>query len=290
MKKKFILILSFAFLLGVGAFFFSKSSTHEKPEILVTLAPYQTFASKLLNDEVRVHALVPEREDPHIFSPSTKELMTFFSAKVWFLTGEPFEEHIKPILLKHNPKLKIVDLKEGIDLLEGGCCLGHHHQDLHFWMSPSIAQTQVQQMAKVLKETYPQKKDVIEQQSNYLEVEFQRLKSKLRKDLSEKKGTSFLVSHPAFSYFAHEFELNQVSIEDGGADPSPKKLAYILSLIDQEHIQTLYIQPQQPEQVIDQIASVKHLKKIEMNPYDHDYFESLSQFGDQLKGNADGQI
>ena len=71
-----------------------------KPEVLVTIAPHKYFIERLMDHQVEVKGLVPEVADPHGFEPTAKDLLNLFEAKVWFLSGEPFEEHFIPILKK----------------------------------------------------------------------------------------------------------------------------------------------------------------------------------------------
>jgi zinc transport system substrate-binding protein len=295
MRKRIYLIIISSLLTISTLFFIPNNKTAEQPEVLVTIAPHKYFVERLTDHSVQVKNLVPPEADPHGFGPSAKELVGLFSAKIWFLSGEPFENHFIPIIKKNDPDLVVMELKENIDILHCSCCHNHHHhdkahhhtEDLHFWMSPQIAKMQCQKMAKELKVIFPEKAELIDQQLVKLNLDFDRLDAYLTDQLKDLEGTSFLVSHPAFGYFAKQYNLNQLSLENEGQDPNPKEFAELLRSIETEHIQNLYVQKQYNYKASQQLAKAKHLKLVEVNPYAENYFENMREFGKHLGAEHD---
>lgn len=282
--KKLFLIISLSLLTISSLFYISYNKSSSKPEVLVTIAPYKYFVERLTEKKVLVKNLVPEVDDPHGFAPSAKELMDLFSAKIWFLSGEPFEEQFVPILRKNNPNVEVADLKDNINLLHVACCHHHHVEDLHFWMSPKIAQMQCQKMATLLKKHFPEHADGIDKQLVQLNVDFERLDGYLKNKLKDSEGSSFLVSHPAFGYFSKEYGLHQLALENEGQDPSPKEFADLLVKVKEKKIHNLYVQKQYNYKASEQLARAQNLKMIEVNPYSENYFENMMAFGDSLEG------
>lgn len=282
MKRKLFFITSLTLLSFVGSFVFFNKKSKPSQEIVVTTAPYKHFAERLTTHQIPIHCLVPQESDPHTYEPSAKEMMRIFNAKVWFLSGEPFEGKLKSVVLKNNPQISIIDLTENIPALKGHCCSHHHSKDLHFWLSPAIAQTQVNKMALELQKLYPEQKQYIEKQNDGLNIEFDRLNLRLGNLLKGKKDSFFLVSHPAFSYFAKQYQLNQLSLEEDGADPSPKALTELISQVQDHQIDTLYIQKQYHQKAAEQFAHTQHLNLIEINPYHELYFDNLTLFAEHL--------
>ncbi|MCH9634262.1 MAG: High-affinity zinc uptake system binding-protein ZnuA [Chlamydiae bacterium] len=281
--KKNIILTFFVGLLTIGSLLFISQNKHSsKPEVLVTIAPYKYFVERLTENKVRVKNLVPEVADPHGFEPATKELVDLFSAKIWFLSGEPFEKQFTPILKKNNPQIDIVSLDGHVDLLKVSCCSHHHVDDLHFWMSPKIAKMQCQTIARLLKEHFPEYEETVDRQLEILNVDFERLDAYLSDQLKNKEGMSFLVSHPAFGYFAKEYHLHQLALENEGQDPTPRELSDLLIKIKENQIQNLYVQKQYNYKASEQLAKSEHLNLIEINPYAENYFENMREFGSHL--------
>ena len=54
----------------------------------------------------------------------------------------------------------------------------------------------------------------------------------------------FMVFHPAWGYFARDFDLEMVSIEVGGQEPSAAELAALVSEAKKEGIQVVFVQPE----------------------------------------------
>nr|NGX26851.1 Metal ABC transporter substrate-binding lipoprotein [Chlamydiota bacterium] len=130
----------FCFLLFIPLFFAcSKKEEAKKPSVLVTIAPYAFVTQRIAGDTVSVETLIPPGMNIHIYEPSPKLVGAATKAAVWFRIDEPIEKKIVKTIQERNPKQKIVNLQEGIDLLsshdaiELSPCIGHDHgsSDLH---------------------------------------------------------------------------------------------------------------------------------------------------------------
>jgi zinc transport system substrate-binding protein len=51
-----------------------------------------------------------------------------------------------------------------------------------------------------------------------------------------------MIYHPALSYFARDYGLQQISIEEGGKEPSPAHLKDLVDLCRQEDVRIIFIQ------------------------------------------------
>lgn len=285
MKKKFLFIISI-FLLTIFSFFYaSKNKPSPKPDLLVTIAPYKYFIERLTDHTLKVKALVPEASDPHGFEPSAKELMNLFSAKAWFMVGEPFESQFLPIVKRNNPDMLPVSLIENIKAMKLSCCSHHDHHstdDLHFWMSPKITQEQVQKIALVLKDLYPEKSEMIDTELKLINQDFDELNLFLTQKLKDSENRSLLVSHPAFGYFCRDYHLEQLSLENESQDTSPKELAHLFAKIKQKEISRIYVQKQYNYKMAKLTADSLNLEMVEVNPYSEQYFDNMKTFGSHL--------
>lgn len=282
MKKKFLFTF-FVVLLTIFSFFYvSKNKTTKSPDLLTTIAPYKYFIDRLTDHSLEVKNLVPEASDPHGYEPSAKELVALFSAKAWFLIGEPFEDHFLPILKRNNPKIRAVKLYNQLPTLELSCPHHHHVEDLHFWMSPQKMQNQVTVIAQELKELYPNKKEQIERNLELIKEDFKNLDNRFKTQLQDKKISHLLVSHPAFGYFCQDYGLKQMALENETQDPSPKELSDLLNQIQKQNIGRIFVQKQHNYKMAKLVSDSLNLKMVEVNPYAENYFENLHSFANHL--------
>ncbi len=282
MKKK-TLFATLIILLTIFSFYFvSNKKSSSRPDLIVTIAPYKYFVERLTDHSLEVKNLIPEIADPHGFSPPAKELIDMFSAKAWFLVGEPFEKQLMPILKKNNPQIQGVPLNEDLETLDAGCCAHHKEEDLHFWMSPRIARIQVKKIAHTLKEIYPEKAPLIDEQLALIEQDFDQLNQNFLAKLENLQNKHLLVSHPAFGYFCKDYHLHQISLEDESLDISPRELTLLYDHIAEHQIKTLYVQKQHSYKMAQLTAKALDLKMVDFNPYTENYFENMHHFADLL--------
>ena len=72
----------------------------------------------------------------------------------------------------------------------------------------------------------------------------EELDKSLRAQLRPFKGRSFLVLHPAWLYFARDYGLRQLVVEQQHKEPGPVQLAQLLRQARALKIRTLFVQPQ----------------------------------------------
>lgn len=102
----------------------SEQSESGKPLVFVPVPPYQEIANRLAGDIFEIHSIVSESDDPHDFSPTPKQVVRFTKAAVLFTGQMPFEENLIKKLSSGKSKVKVFNLTENIELLEGNC---EHH-------------------------------------------------------------------------------------------------------------------------------------------------------------------
>lgn len=222
----------------------------DRPYLLVSVSPHRFFLEKIAGSTVEVGLLVPAGASAHTFEPTPKQMMSAGKAQIWFRIGEPFEERAIDALKSHHPNMKIVDLREGLDLIDGQChChskgYSHHHSlDLHFWLSARLAKIQAETMAKALMATFPENQELYKQNLAAFQQQLDQLDSEISLILQPMKNRNIFVSHPAYAYFCRDYGLQQHSIEVEGKDPTPQQLTRTLQMARNLNIQTLFIQMQ----------------------------------------------
>lgn len=279
MKKIFV----FAFLLLASACGKTPARPqNEKPLVWVSIAPYQGLAQRLAGPSIQVETIVPQSANPHAFEPTSRQVSHLNQGKLWFCIGEPFEKKLLPLLKERNTQLKILDLRDRIELIaEEGLACSHcsmDHQDRHIWMSPKDTAVQVSEMASALQEVFPEKKEEIAKNLALLLTDLKTLDGKIHTLLDRSRHRTILVSHPAFGYFCRDYDCYQLSVEYEGKDPRPKHIEDILAKAVKEHTEIGIVLPQYNNKGAQLIAEKLHIPVRMVDPYSPDYFHTLLTF------------
>lgn len=250
--------------------------------VLVSVAPYKAFVESIAGDTVKVGVMVPAGASVHSYEPSLKEMLAAGKADLWFLIGETFEIKASQAFKNHHPRMELVDLKQGVDLIYNDlhCHSGHscqHGVDLHIWLSPKASMIQARLIAEKLTHLYPEHRQLYEKNLHFFLEQLKTLDLFVQETLKFLKDRVILVSHPAYGYFCRDYELKQLSIEFEGKDPTPFQLTILLDQARRLHITKVFIQPQYNSKGARLVAEYLGAKIIPLDPYSEDYIASIKQ-------------
>ncbi len=185
--------------------------------------------------------------------------------------------------------MEIVDCSVGIHILEGHAHEdtdnGHGHEDHsncshggdpHYWTLPSNAIIIVRNMYESL-----MKRDLIS--SDTLTANYDHLIGRLKAYsdtmdavLRSSKKKEFMIYHPALSYIANNYGLEQISIEQEGKSPSVAQLKTVLDLAKQKEIKHVLMQKQFDKENALLVAKQIEGEVLIVDPLEYDYFKSTS--------------
>lgn len=266
------------FIYLVVFLFFSASFVQAVPYVLVSVAPHKLFVEKIAGDTVQVGLLVPAGTSAHTYEPTPKQMLAASRACIWFRIGEPFETRAIQALKSYNSSLEIVDLRQGLDLIDcahTSCTCHANTSDLHFWLSARMAQTQADTIAEALSKIYPEHTHLYQTNLKQFKEELKNLDHEIQTILQPIKNRHILVSHPAYAYFCRDYQLIQSCIEFEGKDPTPQQLNKILNFARNSSIHTIFIQMQYNNKGARLIAQTIGAKVVTLDPYAECYFDSM---------------
>jgi len=264
----------------------SKENDVRSNYVLVSVAPHRFFVEKIAADTIKVGLMVPAGASAHTYEPTPKQTMAAAKADIWFRIGEIFETKALNALTSHNMFLKVVDLRDNLDLITDKTHICSHHkngsEDLHFWLSPRLAKIQAETITNALIATYPEHRELYLKNLAVFKNELDAIDMKIADQLKNLKNRTIMVSHPAYGYFVRDYGLKQFSIEFEGKDPTPKLLTRILEEARKENVKIIFTQPQYSDKGSLLIAEQIGAKVVSLNPYSEDYFESLLTITKQI--------
>lgn len=249
-----------------------------RPTVLVSIAPYRHFVEKIAEDTVSIEVLVPAGSSSHSYEPRPKQVVRISKAAVWFRIGEPSEQRTKEVLLAHNPRLHIINLSKGLDLIHDNACGTHCHHasfDPHIWLSPRLMQQQIEAIADALITLQPEYRSLYIANLQKLFAELTALDAEITDLFADSTTKTVMVSHPAYGYFCRDYQVQQLSVEFEGKEPTPRRLQELLDTAKQHTIHTLFLQKQYPNKGAQLVAKELRLPTKELDPYAEDYFQAL---------------
>ncbi|MFA5534063.1 MAG: zinc ABC transporter substrate-binding protein, partial [Mariniphaga sp.] len=95
-------------------------------------------------------------------------------------------------------------------------------------------------------------------------------------------GRQFIMFHPSLSYFAREYNLVQHSLEPGGKEPTPQRMAELTELARKENILVIYIQSDLDKEQARVFAEEIDGEIVEMWPLNPAWAENLMEITQML--------
>ena len=271
--------------------YFPDKGWTEPIPVFVSILPQKYFVERIGGEQVKVEVMVNPGESPATFNPNPKKMSLLSQAKLYFSIGVPFETIWIDRIQSIHSNLQFVPLHdEAHD--KSGTDQGHGHpsrhshgsSDPHIWTSPA----KVKLMAKKIKETLvraePQKEKYFEANLRAFHNDLDALDRDIREILARSDNHRFLVFHPAWSYFAEDYGLEQISIEDGGKEPGARTLQKIIEKGKKLGIKVIFVQKQFSLSIAKKIAKMIGATIREMDPLAEDYLENMRLTATAISG------
>lgn len=255
-----------------------KSQDNEKPVIAVTIEPQRYFTEAIAGDKFDVISIVPKGSSPETYDPTPQQLVSLGDSKAYLRIGYiGFEQVWMDRLIDNTPHIQIFDTSKDIDLILGEAHDHGDHQhaggvEPHIWNSTNNALIIARNTYKALCQLDKENEAYYLNRYDSLCQRIMHTDSIIRKTLQQ-PGTaqSFMIYHPALSYFARDYGLQQISIEEGGKEPSPAHLKDLVDLCRQEDVRIIFIQPEFDRRNAEIIARETGTGIVPINPLSYNW-------------------
>ena len=259
-----------------------------KLSIFVSIPPQKYFVDRVGGPFVETRVLISPGQSPHTFTPSPRQIAELSQAKLFFITGVPFETAVVKKVAEQNQNLDIVDMASGIPHEPMG---PDPHDpfhvegelDPHVWMNPKNAVLMARNTAETLAGKDPAHKKEYMQNRDALIADLEALDRKIATLLAPYKGERFYVYHPAFGYFGQAYGLEQVAVETGGKEPTAKRLNSLIKQARGERVRIIFVQPQFSQKSADRVAAEINGTVTPIDALAEDYIANMEHIADALK-------
>lgn len=293
---KYILLLTLTTLLAACTSPSKQTGSSEAPVLTVTMEPQRYFTEAIAGDKYSVVSMVPKGSSPETYDPTPGQLVSLGDSKAYLRIGYiGFEQSWMERLLSNTPHLQVFDTSKGIDLIfETGQEHGDHHHaggvEPHVWSSTSNALIIARNTYKALITLDKENEPYYLARYDSLCHRIQRTDTLIRQVLATSGASrSFMIYHPALSYFARDYGLQQIPIEEGGKEPSPIHLKSLIDRCKSEDVRVIFVQPEFDRRNAEIIAQQTGTRVVSINPLSYEWEEELLNVARALTGDGKQQ-
>lgn len=282
--KKLIYILTLLICSACG----NTSHKSEKPILTVTIEPLRYFTESIAGDHFEVVSMVPKGSSPESYDPTPQQLVNLGKSQAYLRIGYiGFEQAWMKRLQANHPEMKVFDTSQGVDLIrdEGHWHGDHFHEggvEPHIWNSTQNACIIADNIYTALCELAPHHQAEFQERLDVLKKTIRQTDENVRTFL-ENADSTFLIYHPALSYFARDYGLKQISIEEGGKEPSPATLRNLIETCRQENAHVIFVQQEFDQRNAQLIADELGVDIMAINPLSYDWAEEMLNIAKALK-------
>lgn len=253
--------------------------------IFVTITPLRMLVEEITCGDFPVEVLVPEGASPETYDPTARQLTEAEDAQLLLSTGLiAFEQNLVSRISNHQ---NIVDLSEGITLLRGSCTHNHcshsHGIDPHIWTSPRALKRAVSTIHREVMERYPDSTKYSDAAQLLIE-RIETLDQECKQKITEAGAKAIMIYHPAFTYYANDYGINQIAIEQEGKEPTPRQLTTLVEQARKNNIRNIFIQPQYSIDKVKPLAEECDADIIITDPLAKDILAEIERVTDIICG------
>ena len=265
----------------------------DKPVISVSIIPQHYFIEQLAGELVDINVMIPPGASPASYEPSVSQLGKLERSKVYLRIGYVgFEQSWMDKISSVNPEMKIVDLSEGVDIIlddageevEDEDHHGHRHHgpDPHIWMSVINSRIIAHNIHKELLLLFPDEKEDLQARYESFSHSLDSLHMAISSKLEGIENRTFMIYHPALTYYARDYALQQLPLEIEGKTPSPMHLKEMTDLARVNHISKILIQSQFDRKNAEVLARETGAEIIQFDPLDLQWGDQMYYIAEQL--------
>lgn len=266
----------------------------EELSVLVSVVPQKYFVEKIAGGLAEVTVLIPPGASPPAYELSPSDMRRVSEADVWFTIGLQRENTWITRFSSLNEHLRIASTIKDVQRLPIGrygipgenTAHDHDHEhgdiDPHVWLSPELVSFQAVVIHENLCDIDPDNSEIYTDNLALFLGEIGDLQNGIHRLLDVYAGEGFMVFHPAWGYFADEFNLIQIPIEISGSEPSPAEMARLVDFGRSSSVKVVFVSPQFSESSAETIAGELNARVIFIDPLALNWNENLLSVAGEL--------
>lgn len=271
-----LLLLTLSVLAGCNR----KPAPDRQRILTVSIEPLRYFAETIAGERFRVTTLVPRGSSPETYEPAPRQLVDLSESKAYLSVGElGFEKTWMPKITEGVPYLPIINLSKGIEPLPGEHGTG---VDPHTWTSPQNASVIARNLCDALCRIDSAGSSYYERRTAALLARIDSVDNVVRHVLKRCTARTFLIYHPALGYLARDYGLTQLSLEEGGKEPTTDNLRTLINRTKAGAVRVLFVQQEFSEAGVRALADETGIRIVRINPLSYDWPDETIRIANAL--------
>lgn len=255
-----------------------------KPVITVSIMPQKFFIEKIAGDKFLINVMVPPGVSHENYDPTPGQIAALSNTVVYIRIGNiEFENVWINKFSDIYPGLNIVDLSSHLQLIRNPDDHGNHAQnEPHTWMSPGNVVIMAKDIYESLAAIDRENEDYYKLKCEHFITEIDSINEIITSKFKNIKSSGFIIYHPALTYYAKDYGLNQYPLEIEGKSPSAFVIRQLIEISRKENIRTIVVQKQFDQSKAQIIADETGGKIISIDPLDYNWSNQILEITDKL--------
>jgi zinc transport system substrate-binding protein len=255
----------------------ARHAEEAKPVVAVSVLPQAFIVEQVAGDRVEVEVMIPPGASPATHEPTMQQMDAVSRAALYVKVGHPnfpFERAWLDTILADHDNLPVVDGSAGVRRREG---------DPHVWVSPGCVRVMADNVAAALSEALPAHGEEFRRNLALFQGKIDALDAEIRRSLEKHRGRKFYVFHPAWGYFAAEYGLEQVAVQEGTGEATPGALAGLIDRARSDSVRIIFVQPQFSRESAELVAREIDGSVLAIDPLARDWLDNLARTAVSLR-------
>jgi len=257
--------------------------------ITVSILPQKYFIEKLAGDKFKVNVMIPPGASPATYEPTSRQIENISKSNVYFRIGYiEFEQAWMGKIESVNSDMKIYNTARNVTLIQDSEIKhgDHYHStgiDPHFWMSPKEVKLIVKNILDELCNIDSENASFYRKNYQSFMEEINELDNYVKRNLEKLDQRKFMIFHPSLTYFARDYNLEQISIEVEGKRPTPANLKKLIDEARNNSIKVILIQKQFDRENAVTIGKETGARIVQIDPLDYYWMDQIKDIANKIK-------
>lgn len=253
----------------------------ERRTIAVTIEPLRFFTEHIAGNRFDVFSMVPQGGNPESYEPSARQMMSLAHSDLYIMVGRIGFERTWMKRIEDNARHTVIaNASEGIVPATSADGIS----DPHTWMSTANARIMAENICRAITSIDPKDSLYYKANKERLLTRIDSVETEVRRHITASgKQKAFLIYHPILTYFARDYGLRQLPIEQEGREPSAAQMQQVLRKAAEEGVTTFFVQQEFDNRSVKATASELGLQPTPINPLGYDWDKEMTRTARLLK-------
>ena len=248
--------------------------------VTVTIEPLRYFTEQIAGNRAKVVTMVPSGGNPETYEPSARQMMELSHSVLYIKVGDiGFERTWMKRLQDNAPHTLVVNASEGVQKL----LTPQGHADPHTWMSTANARVIARNIFRAMCRVDAAGSTYYRRNLDKLLSTIERVDQEVWIKVNASRARAFLVYHPVLTYFARDYSLHQLALEEEGREPSAADLQRVIGRARAEGVKTFFVQREFANSNIQVVVDETRTGKALIHPLGYQWDRQMLEVADKLK-------